>query len=464
MRSPVSRREVLRGLACGGAALTGLGRTVSARGLEESGRPNFIVFTCDDAGWGDFGFHGSVIRTPNLDRMAEAGVELEQFYVCPTCSPTRASFMTGRPASRVGFIEALDFETSQTLPRDTPTLPMLLRRGGYDTALCGKWHLGNRPATGPNTFGFNHSYGHLTAWVNFYTHRSFDDMRSWHRNGIYVEENGHATDLIAAEAVRYIREIRDNSRPFFLVVHFNAPHLPLQEEGWRIEEYRGLIEFESRRYYAAMMTHMDEAIGRVLSALSAEGLSGKTLVTFFSDNGGEPPGEKSFIRPKASYNATESTELYGSNLPFRGAKFGLYEGGIRVPALMYMPGVLAPSRVSGLCAVYDVLPTLCSLAGVETGPGMGVEGINLWDAANGRTALPERTLYWRTGGQYALRDGTWKLLHAGKTLAEGSDELYDMSVDPYETKDRAAEFPEIVTRMKTMLAGEAALDRDPHLE
>ncbi len=466
MMSHVSRRDVLRGLSGAGAGLSLAYFTGALSASQPSGnsRPNFVVFTCDDAGWGDFGYHGSVIRTPNIDRMAETGVELDQFYVYPTCSPTRASFMTGRPPGRVGFTEALDFETGQTLPRNVPTIAHLLRAAGYDTSLCGKWHLGNRPDIGPNTFGFNHAYGHFTAWVNFYSHRSFNDMRSWHRNGKYIHEEGHSTDLIADEAIRYIREIRDDSKPFFLVVHFNAPHLPLQEEEWRVEQYKDLIETESRRYYAAMVTHVDEAIGRILSVLNADGLTGNTLVTFFSDNGAEPPGEKSYIKPIPAYKSTASTEMYGTSLPLRGGKFELYEGGIRTPALLYMPGTLKPSTITEPCIVYDILPTMCALAGSPVGSETGVEGIDIWGAVGRGTSIPERTLYWRKNNQLAVRRGNWKLLHNGKTPEEGTDELYDLSMDPYETKNRACEYPQFVEELHAVLASEFARDNEPYFE
>ena len=466
MISPVNRRDTLLRLTgtCAGLSLVDITGILSASRLERNRRPNFVVITCDDAGWGDFGYHGSVIRTPNIDRMAGSGVELDQFYVYPTCSPTRASFMTGRPPGRVGFTEALDFETRQALPRTVPTIAELLRNAGYDTSLCGKWHLGNTPDVGPNTFGFNHAYGHLTAWVDFYTHRSYDGMRSWHRNGKYIDEEGHATDLIAAEAIRFIGEIRNDSKPFFLVVHFNAPHLPLQEETWRVEEYSGLIEFESRRFYAAMLTHMDEAIGRILSVLNEDGLAGNTLIVFFSDNGGEPPGEKSFIRPVPQFKSTFSTEMYGSNMPLRGGKFELYEGGIRVPALMYMPGTLKPSKITEPCIVYDILPTLCSLAGAAVSPGMGIEGADLWNAVNGEGTFPSRTLYWRKSNQIAVRKGKYKLLHFGRTPGEGTNELYDLLRDPHETRNLSQKFPQIVKELHEVLVSEFAKDREPYFE
>jgi len=318
--------------------LGGCGRTTSA-----ARQPNIVIIALDDAGWKDFGYHNSEIKTPSIDRFAREGVELNNFYVYPTCSPTRASLMTGRPPSRVGVISAVTAQHEEPmLPKGTVTIAELLRRNGYSTGISGKWHLGNTLELSPDNYGFDHAHGFLGPWVDFYTHRSMQEKVTWHRNGAYIEQEGHATDLIADEAIQFITEFRDKDKPFFLYVPFNAPHLPLQEEKRWIEPYDGIIESESRKYYAAAVSHADLAIGRIISTLEEEGLDKNTLVIFFSDNGGEPPGVKNYLNPVPTYRTTTATDKYGDNGPLRGAKYSFYEGGIRVAATMYWPGRLEP--------------------------------------------------------------------------------------------------------------------------
>ena len=269
----ISRRDLLgRSLA----GLTGLGLGISSAGLlacsagknpmEQHTPPNILMVVADDAGWKDVGYHGSEIKTPNLDKLMREGVELNQFYVCPTCSPTRASLLTGRYASRYGILGPIAMKSEQTLPADTLTLPALLRQNGYTTAITGKWHLGLRPEHGPRQYGFDHTYGYLHGQVDQYTHHYKNGDRSWHRNDVFIEEEGHATDLIRDEAIRFITTIRDKSKPFYLYVPFSVPHYPLQEESKWVEPYSS-IENESRRLFAASVTHMDDSVGRLVKTL-----------------------------------------------------------------------------------------------------------------------------------------------------------------------------------------------------
>ena len=224
-------------------------------------RPNIIVIVADDAGWCDVGYHGSEIKTPNIDRLAGAGVELDQFFAYPTCSPTRAALLTGRPPSRYGILGPISMRSKLALPRDTVTLAEMLKKQGYDTAITGKWHLGLRPETGPGKYGFNYTYGYLHGQIDQFTHIYKNGDRSWHHNGGFIEEEGHATDFITNEAISFIRERRETTKPFFLYVPYSVPHYPLQEENRWIEPYRNIIDNESRRLFAASMTHMDDGIG-----------------------------------------------------------------------------------------------------------------------------------------------------------------------------------------------------------
>src|SRR5262245_14310056 len=231
--------------------------------------PNIVVLIADDLGWHDVGYHGSEIRTPNLDRFAAAGVRLERHYVYPTCSPTRAGLLTGRNPSRFGIHAPIAGRSEQTLPADTPTLARVLKGEGYTTALFGKWHLGLRPEAGPRQYGFDQTYGYLHGQIDQYTHRYKNGDRSWHRNDAFIDQTGHATDLIADEALRFLATPK--KAPFLLWVAFSVPHFPLQEEDKWVAPYANSIKDRSRRLYAASVAHLDDAIGRIMEALDQAG-------------------------------------------------------------------------------------------------------------------------------------------------------------------------------------------------
>lgn len=403
----------------------------------KSPKPNIVLFVADDAGWNDVGFHGSKINTPNIDKLAETGVELDQFYVYPTCSPSRASLLTGKYASRFGIGGPIAMRSKQVLPTNVETLPQVLKQEGYETAITGKWHLGLSLESGPSNYGFDYTYGYLHGQVDQYTHRYKNGDRTWYRNNKFVDEEGHATDLITKEAINYITEIRDKTRPFFTYIAYSVPHYPLQEEKKWVEPYKDLNDVESRKLFAASMTHMDSAIGKVLKTLEDEKLLDNTLVIFISDNGGQESWD---------YDTGFNPELYegkhgpysklGNNLPLKGYKAELYEGGIRVPAIFNWKGKLTHAKVEQLTKVTDLFPTITSLVDSSLAMNLKLDGNNIWDAIIGKEITnKDRELYLRTSDQYILRRGDWKLIHFGKTLDEGREELYSISTDPDETKN-----------------------------
>lgn len=401
--------------------------------------PSILLIIADDLGWNDVGYHGSEIRTPNLDRLAREGVQLDHFYVHPTCSPTRAALLTGRHPGHFGITSPLGLTDTRVIPKGTPTLATGLGVAGYSTALVGKWHLGPRAADGPRQYGFERSYGMLHGAVDKYTHRDGAGTLTWHRDDQPLEEKGHADDLIANEAIRLLEASRSDPRPFFLQLAFGHGHLPLQEELARIDSYRDTIPIASRRLYAASVTHMDENVGRVLAALRASGRERDTLVIFFSDNGG--------IAGPLAWRGGETGAWYGDkfpnryeklgdNHPLRGGKGEVYEGGIRVPAIVRWPdGLDGGRKVSQPVQVNDVLPTLAALAGAP--PPAGVDGIDFWPSLRRDAPLLSRTLIWETPKAFALRQGDWKLIHHGAALESGKAELYDLAADPLETNDLA---------------------------
>jgi arylsulfatase I/J len=438
-------------LACA-AALAAGSAAPPARGAAAPRPPNLLVIVADDLGWGDVGYHSSQIRTPNLDRLAAEGVRLEQCYVAPVCSPSRAALMSGRYWSRFGVTTPTN---NRCLPYSTVTLASALKSVGYETALTGKWHLGSRPEEGPNHFGFDRSYGSLAGGVGPYTHayKRGAYSRTWHRNEQLIEEEGHVTDLITREAVGLIERKRE--RPFFLYVPFTAPHLPIDEpEQW--EQANAHIQDPALRLYGACITHMDAGVGKLLDALRRTGQRENTLVLFFSDNGGSTGVENNDTQYPGTYR---SVRLPASNVPLRGKKGQLYEGGIRVPALIQWPGRLKPGTVNAPLHVIDWMPTLTRLAGCAPPTDLKWDGRDIWPVIAGEDRRPaERTLYWLgvSRRESAVRRGDWKLLVPQK----GPPQLFNLAADPGEAKDLAAEQPERVEELKRLLAEAAARDDD----
>lgn len=415
-------------------------------------RPNVVFVISDDQGWADMGYHGSDVLTPNLDRLAAGGVRLNQNYVYPTCSPTRAAVLSGRNPSRFRIYGPIAGRSTHALPTDIVTLPKALRERGYYTAISGKWHLGLRPEVGPLKYGFISSYGYLHGQCDPYTHLYKIGDPSWHRNDKLITEKGHATDLITDEAVRIIKESR--SRPFFLYVAYSVPHYPLDEPAKWLDMYEGKIKDPSRRLFAASLTHMDDGIGRIIKALDEAGHREKTLFIYTSDNGGQKSWS-SKTQYKGRY-ADKPHKVLGNNKPLRGWKGELYEGGVRVPALANWPGVLKPRGVETPVHVMDWLPTLVNLAGGEVNKKDKLEGVDIWPVLNGQPLEKKRTLYWNTGGRYAVRHGDLKMIKH----RDGRIELFNLAKDPHEEKDLSRTQTAGVALMESLLAVQRYDDPD----
>lgn len=414
-------------------------------------RPNVIFILVDDLGWADVGYHGSEIRTPNLDRLAAAGARLHQHYVYPTCSPTRVALLSGRFPSRFGVLTPLASTTK--MKGADARLVQELRRLGYRTHLAGKWHIGETPEHRPLGYGFDTTYGYLRGQIDPYTHRyKTGDHVTWHRNDEFVEEDGHVTDLITKEAIRVVRESGDE--PFFLYVAHHSPHYPLNEPPKWIAPYAETIENASRRHYAAAVTHLDDGVGQLMAALKESGKSDSTLVIFSSDNGGQESWTSSTKQYDGRYAANDTL---GNNLPLRGWKTGLYEGGIRVPAFVCWPGVIEPGGiVTPPTHICDWTPTLIGLAGGKVDESWKLDGVDIAPLLLTEVAeIAPRTLYWRTNAGIALREGDWKLILSGKGEKA---ELFHLGEDPHETLDRADEEADRVKTMRAKLAAIRAGD------
>lgn len=389
-------------------------------------RPNIVVILADDLGFEDLGFQGSPdIRTPHLDSLAASGVRFTNGYVShPFCSPTRAGLLTGRYQQRFGHENNMVFRTDDEvagLPLSEVTLADRLSQAGYVTGLVGKWHLGAHPKFHPRKRGFQHMYGFVGGGHDYF-HPGVPGDPDQHfipieRNGEVVPEKEYLTTALGREAEAFVRG--NAARPFFLYLAFNAPHSPLQAPQPYLRR-NAHIAAPDRRTYAAMMSAMDDAVGRVLQALRETNLDRDTLVFFLSDNGG----------PKD--NAS-------SNRPLRGTKRTLYEGGIRVPFVLRWTGHLPEGKVIPDPVIsLDVCPTALAAAGIEPGDGHKLDGINLLPLAAGKAHLgTERPLFWRTFGGVdgAIRQGSLKWVRHG---GGAPGELYDLAQDPGEQRNLAA--------------------------
>jgi len=414
-------------------------------------QPNFVFIIADDLGWADVAFHGGTAPTPHLDRLAREGVELTQHYVCPVCSPTRSALLSGRYATRFGVTSP---QNARAFRWDQVTLASALKSAGYDTALCGKWHLGSKPEEGPRKFGFDHGYGSLAGGVGPWDHRykQGEFSRTWHRDGQLIEEQGHVTDLIARDAVQWIASRAD--RPFFLYVPFTAVHLPVKEPAEWLAKVPADITGGVAREYAACIMHLDDAVGRIAAAIDKAGRTNDTLLVFTSDNGGSTAENAGQTYPDDAY---AKGALPGANRPLRDEKGSVYEGGIRVPALVRWPGRVKPGKFNGVVHVTDWMPTFCALAGWKPERDPRWDGRDIWPQLSGAEAAKPRSFYVAGPGfkSRAVRDGDWKLVVTGART-----ELFDLAHDPNEQNDLAAKQPQRVAALRELLATLSAADRD----
>ena len=424
---------------------------------KEEGKPNFVFILSDDQGWNDIGYNGSEIRTPKLDRMASEGVWLNQHYVQPVCSPTRAALLTGRFPSRFGVLGAIAGPSKQCVPLDVPTLPGILAEHGYATHISGKWHLALTPELGPTHYGFQTSYGYLHGQIDPYSHLYKFGDRTWHRNDQLFDEEGHVTDLITREAVRFIESSKD--APFFLYVAYSVPHYPRAEPEEWTSQYLG-IEERSRRLYAASVSHMDDGIGRIIQALEVQGLARRTLVVFSSDNG----GQDSWLDTSGVYDGRYPPDpVLGNNQPLRGWKGDVYEGGIRVPAIAYWPGVLAPSQCSVPIHIADWMPTFAALASCRESVPSNVDGQNVFPfLTHSESGEQRKPIYVRAGSGTMLRQGDFKLV----MLQDGKVELFNLAKDPLEQSNlaaaesaRAESLMKLMEQMKSLDSGPVYWDQ-----
>ena len=425
------------------------GATLSVHAVQ---KPDIVVLLSDDQGAYDVSWRGSEIKTPNLDGLAASGAKLEQFYVQPVCSPTRASLMTGRYPMRYGLqVGVIRPWAEYGLPLEERLLPQALHEAGYTTVICGKWHLGSYDkAYFPHARGFDHSYGHLFGALDYFTHVR-DGKDDWYRDDIPLKEEGYSTHLIANEAVRLVKA-QPKDKPLFLYVPFNAVHAPHQVPAKYKEPYKNLPE--PRQTYAGMVAAMDEAIGKILDALDETGRRKNALIFFSSDNGGPQPGKVT------------------SNGPLRAGKGTLYEGGVQVVACASWPGHIQPgSLVKTPMHITDLYPTFLKLAGASLEQKIPLDGVDILPClTKGKPSPRLEILHNTTPVKGAIRVGDWKLVVNGNVADPADDdegarpkakkknkraavatdgvELFNLANDPYEKNDLSTKQPEKVRELR----------------
>jgi len=416
-----------------------LATSFPAAAQQPASRPNIVYIMADDLGWADVGFHGSDIKTPTIDKLAQDGVRLEQFYVQPMCTPTRAALMTGRYPLRYG-LQTLVIPSALTygLPTDEWLLPQALKEAGYTTAIFGKWHLGHaKREFWPTQRGFDYQYGAQLGEIDYYTHKVGGKI-DWFRNNKMVDEKGYVTTLIGDDAVRFIDK-QSAAKPFFMYVAFTAPHTPFQAPQEYIDRYKNIAD-QNRRTYAAMITAMDDQIGRIVGALNKRGLRQNTVIIFHSDNGGN----------RSAHLSGESEvkgALPASNGPYRGGKGDLYEGGTRVPSLINWPGKLKPGINNQVIHIVDYYPTLAKLAGASTAKSKPLDGLDVWSTiSEGKPSPRTEVVYNVELFRGAVRKDDWKLVW--KTTLPSKIELFNLAQDPYEKNNVAEQNPEKVRELQ----------------
>ena len=458
--------------------------------------PNIVYMLADDLGYGELGSYGqSLIRTPNLDRLAADGMRFTQHYSgSPVCAPSRGTLLTGLSTLRSQIRDNYevggypDPEELGQMPLDsgTYTIGTMLQDAGYVTGAIGKWGLGGRESLGQPRFqGFDYFFGYLDQQLahNFYPthlwrngnrvdldneyfspHQRFEgtdptDPEQYQR----YQGNDYSLDVMADDALRFIEENQDH--PFFLYLPFTIPHVALQVPDSSLVQYEGAFAEEpylgDPNYlphhrplsaYAGMITRMDDHIGRILKQLDELGLAENTVVMFTSDNG-------------TTYTGGVDAEFFESTAGLRGLKGSLYEGGIRVPLIARWPGhIEAGAESDEVSAFWDMMPTFAEIAGVS--PPADIDGTSILPALLGETSADDRSLYWEYhglwNGSQAVRVGQWKGIRlGGHEDPHAPIELYDLVADPFETTDLADRHPDVVGRIRAVMDSRTASDHEP---
>lgn len=398
-------------------------------------RPNIIYIMTDDMGYGDLSGYGRKdYQTPNLDKLALQGIKFINAYSCaPICTPTRTGFMTGRYPARthVGLMEPLTGDKKDStygLTPGSPSVATLMKAGGYETALIGKWHLGAKARHSPVNNGFDYFFGIRSGAADYITHKSRNGLLDLYENDTPIDKEGYLTELLSQRAADFIKQKHD--KPFFLALTYTAPHWPWQGPGDK--PYANTENFPaggSPAIYAAMMKSLDDGIGLLMRSLDDAGLSDQTIVIFTNDNGGE---------------------RYSDNGGLTNSKGTLWEGGIRVPAFVRWPGKISPGTTTQVAYTLDWTATILAAGGAKAHADFPLDGIDLMPVMKGTAENIERTFYWRVfqrRQEKAVRMGDWKYLQDAK-----GEYLFNLGGDEQEKTNLKEKNPEMLTRLKKMYA------------
>lgn len=431
----MTRRTALAG-ALGTAALAAGGAGLAR---DAARKPNILFIMADDLGYADLSCYGRrEYRTPVLDALATQGMMFTHAYAnSAVCTATRVALITGRYQYRlkVGLQEPLGGGNDIGLPPEHPTVASLLRKAGYATSLIGKWHMGSLPRFSPQLSGYDEFWGLRGGGVDYFRH-DFNGQADLWDGPTRISESGYLTDLLADRTMATLQKRKQEGKPFFISLHFTAPHWPWEAndaegraESGRIAAIRsfgGLMHHDGGTLatYAGMMKSLDDNIGRVLNRLKELDMERDTIVVFTSDNGGE---------------------RFSDTWPFTGKKTELLEGGLRIPAIVRWPGMVAAGATSDVPIMsMDWLPTFLAMAGGKPDPAYPSDGVDLTPALLGKP-LPERSLFWRFGnrGQRAVRHGTMKYLKINQ-----NEFLFDVVADPLERANLRHRQPELFARLR----------------
>ena len=454
-------RFFVHGLFFFGAALSMAELTIVAAAK----KPNIVIIVADDLGWADVGFHSARIPTPHLDRIARKGVELDHFYVFPMCSPTRAGLMTGRYPIRFGMARAVITPWRHFgLDPGEFMLPEALAGAGYEhRGVFGKWHLGHSETKWhPNNRGFTHFHGHYNGAIDYFA-LTRESERDWHINEKASGELGYSTQLISDAASRFIVQHAGGDAPYFCYIPFNAPHSPFQAPKKYLKKFTHLAKRKVggknknlRQKVAAMVSCMDDGIGQILRAIDDSGEADDTLVWFFSDNGGV-------------------SAITDNNLPLRGNKLDVWEGGVRVPAAVRWPGggIRGGGKISVPLSCIDVMPTLTKLTTGESSADLGnkpFDGRDVLEVLRSKRRRLHRELFFYHGQageereRIAIRTAKWKLLIHGPNIGGGEWQsanherfLFRIDRDPNETTNLLVEHPEMAEQLAAKLVAHRKL-------
>jgi arylsulfatase A-like enzyme len=429
------------GLAMAGA--TGAGPADS----KPAKRPNIIVIVADDLGYGDLSSYGSPYPTPNIDRLARDGVRFTQGYATAAlCSPSRAGLLTGRYQQRFGHEYQLYDNVRDGIDPAQPTLARSLHAAGYRTALFGKWHLGMAPERQPQQMGFDEFFGVLGGQAPYASQSRADVVSSpppalqprfyaitpasqYQENGRPVDLPDYSTTAFTDHALRFIDQNKD--RPFFLMMTYTAPHVPLQATQAQLAKVAE-VQDPGVRLYRAVINELDGGVGQIRARLAKHGLTNDTLIVFVSDN-----GCPDYIREVCS------------NDPLNAWKRSLTEGGVRVPSMMAWPGKISGGQTyEHAVSTLDIFPTAVAAAAGTGDPDRPTDGRNLLPYIQGLDkGDPHERLYWRSLPSYAVRDGDWKLLVNANPKGETVSMLFNLADDKSEKRDVSAQYPKIVARL-----------------